>query len=68
MSKIIERLVYSRLLEHLETNHILSNCQFGFRAKLSPQAAILSMLNQVINSIDNGNYVIGVFLDLKKSF
>ena len=68
VSKIIERLVYNRLMSHLEINNILSNNQFGFRKKLSPQSAILSMLNQTINSIERGNYVIGIFLDLKKAF
>lgn len=68
IGKVIERLVYNRLLEHVEINNILSASQYGFRKKLSPQSAILSMLNQIINSIDNGEYVIGIFLDLKKAF
>ena len=30
LSKIMERAVFSQLIEHLETNKLLTNCQFGY--------------------------------------
>ncbi len=33
VSKIYERAMYSRFIEFLDNNHILTKCQFGFRKK-----------------------------------
>ena len=42
--------------------------QFGFRKGHSTQQAIITRVNKIISCLDNGDLVIGVFLDLKKSF
>jgi len=34
-SKILEKIMYSRLMNHLETNNILAPEQFGFRPSSS---------------------------------
>ena len=36
ISKLFERLIFSRLTFHLELNHLLSTCQAGFRPGRSP--------------------------------
>ena len=36
ISKLFERLILSRLTFHLESNHLLSTCQAGFRPGMSP--------------------------------
>ena len=41
-SKLFERLILSRLTFHLESNHLLSTCQAGFRPGRSPLDQILS--------------------------
>ena len=68
MSKIIEKLVYKRLNEHIEQNSILNNCQFGFRKNSSPLHAIVSTTEYIIKNLDEGKHVVGVFLDLRKAF
>ena len=40
--KLFERLILSRLSFHLESNHLLSTCQAGFRPGRSPLDQILS--------------------------
>ena len=42
ISKRFERLILSRLTFHLESNHLLSTCQAGFRPGRSPLDQILS--------------------------
>ena len=42
--------------------------QFGFRERHSTNHALISMTETIRNTIDNGNYGCGVFIDLKKAF
>ena len=42
ISKLFERLILSHLTFHLESNHLLSTCQAGFRPGRSPLDQILS--------------------------
>jgi len=38
-SKVFERIIYDRLLQHIETNNILTDVQFGFRTFSSTDKA-----------------------------
>jgi len=38
-SKIVEKIIYNRLLKHIETNNILVNEHFGFRISSSADKA-----------------------------
>ena len=54
----------------LDTYDILYAIQFGFREKHSTTQAILSLTcnESIKNSIGNGKYGCGIFLDLQKVF
>jgi hypothetical protein len=39
--KVLERLMYDRLLNHIQTNNILRAKQFGFRVSLSTEKSLL---------------------------
>ena len=67
-SKILERLMYSRLLEFLNKRNILNKYQFGFRNMHSTFMALITLLENLRNTLDRGNCAIGIFLDLKKTF
>ena len=68
ISKILERLIYNRLMDHLvQCNHLTSR-QYGFRPKCSTEGALHDMCTSLYNEMDNGNLCIGVFLDLSKAF
>ena len=60
--------MHKRLYEFLEVNDILHSLQFGFRHKHSTSHTLISMTEKVRNTIDNGNYGCGIFIDLKKAF
>ena len=67
LSKVLERLVYNRLLKFINKYQILYLYQFGFRQKHSTFMALASFIDKVTEFIDNGEYAIGVFLDFSKS-
>ena len=67
LSKILERVMYSRLIEYLETFKILLDNQFGFRKWHSSYMALMQLMDQLIKSIEKGETVIGVFLNFFKS-
>ena len=67
-SKIVEKLIASRLTTFLELNQILYPKQYGFRAGLSTSHALIDIIETIRKSIDSNKYGCGVFLDLKKAF
>ena len=48
--------------------NIFYSLQFGFREKHSTNHALISMTESIRNTIDNGKFGCGVFIDLKKAF
>lgn len=68
VSKIYEKVVYLRLATFLESNGLLDNIQHGFRRQKSTITAIVSFIELIIESIDKGEDVVGVFMDLSKAF
>ena len=67
-SKILERLMYNRLYNLLTEHNILSMNQFGFRKNYSTFLALMDLVDSISKNIDEGNYSIGIFLDLSKAF
>ena len=43
LSKVLEKVIAKQLLEHLESNSVLSNTQHGFRSTLSTNTALLTV-------------------------
>ncbi len=68
LSKVLEKVVASQVIEHLETNQLLHPQQFGFRPKHSTETANIFFIESIKQSLDSGNVVGAVFLDLKKAF
>ena len=67
-SKILEKLMYKRLVNYLDKHQILFRSQYGFRRKHSTNLATLELVTKIQQSIDSNKYTIGVFLDLAKAF
>lgn len=68
ISKILERIINSRLVKYLESNGLISSCQFGFRSGRSTEDAVHKLTDYVIRNLDNGNKALAIFLDLAKAF
>ena len=66
LSKIFERVYFNQLEHFLNVNDIIYDLQFGFRKKYSTNHALLSIVEQIRNSLDKGYFACGVFVDLEK--
>lgn len=68
VSKVLEKITNVRLLRYLEKERLLSENQYGFRAKKSTEDAVVGLVDYVTQKMDIGSRCIGVFLDLAKAF
>ena len=66
--KLMEKMINSRLVWHLETNNLLSPHQFGFRKNRCTLDPLLRLSNQIQQGFANGCQTIGVFFDLEKAY
>ena len=48
-SKILEKIIFVRLMNHLETNNILAAEQFGFRTSSSTKQVSFNFINNILN-------------------
>ena len=67
-SKILEKVVYNRLISYLNTYKILSDNQFGFLKHHSTEYALALLHDKISSSIDKRESTAGLFIDLSKSF
>ena len=67
-SKILERLMYTRLLSFLNVHNVLYAYQFGFRLGHSPGLALVLLVDKISQALEKGEYVLGPFLDFSKAF
>ena len=68
ISKILEKLIYNRIVKFFQLHKIFSNLQFGFRKKHSTIHALLTFIEKVTHSLDNFSHTVGIFLDFSKAF
>ena len=67
-SKIFERLMYDRLYSFIDKHNILYKYQYGFRSGYSTNTALITLIDKLMNALDKGEFVLGVFLDFSKAF
>ena len=58
----------NRLINFLDKFSILNEYQFGFSRKRFTHMALISLIDILTQAVENGEYVIGVFLDFSKAF
>ena len=63
-----EKLIYSRLIDFLGKNNILSPEQYGFRKKTSTAHAIYDVIEEKLKNLDKNNFTCALYLDLSKAF
>ena len=67
-SKILEKLMYKRILNFTIKYGVLYSYQFGFQQNRSTKLALISLIDKITESLDEGNFVLWVFLDFRKAF
>jgi hypothetical protein len=68
ISKILEKIVQIKLVDHLTSNNLLYKHQYGFLKGKSTEHNLLHVTNKITEALNSGKYCIGLFLDLKKAF
>ena len=67
-SKIFEKVMHTRLLEHLTDHNILVKEQYGFRTNLTTDNATYHLTNEILNALNNNLLIGSIFCDLEKAF
>ena len=67
-SKLLERLVYNRLVEFINDNKLLYDFQIGFQRGKSTQLAVIMLVDKITEALDNKEFVIDICLDFSKAF
>ena len=67
-SKLFERIMHIRLTNFIDRHKILNNSQFGFRKNHSTIAALLVLIDKILNGFNNGELTLGIYLDYSKAF
>ena len=67
-NKIIEKLLYTRIVNFLNDNDFFYKKQYGFRRLSNTSCACTEILIRILLEIDSGEIVTGLFLDLSKAF
>ena len=66
--KLLEKAMCNRLKLFLKKNNILYKYQFGFRENYSTAHALIDLMEYINTCLDQGKYVFGIYIDLKKAF
>lgn len=68
LSKIFERILYTRLETYLNSQNFFYDKQYGFRPKCNTLSATIDVVTKIKLNIDNRKVALGIFIDLKKAF
>jgi hypothetical protein len=68
VSKVLERATLSRLLQHFDSNKLLTSSEFGFQKKVCIEDAIFSLLDRIITPLYHRKCMGGICCDLTKAF
>ena len=68
LSKILERLMYNRLILYINHHGLLYEYQFGFQKGKSTHMVLITLIDKITEAMDQGELVIGIFLDFSKAF
>lgn len=68
VSKVLEKHIHDSLMTFLTEHHLLHKTQSGFRPSHSCETALVGMVCQWLESINQGSLIGAVMVDFKKAF
>ena len=68
LSKILEKLVFNKIYEHLNNNNLLTEKQSGYRPGHSTHIQLLLLTHKLYSSLNENKDFTVVFLDISKYF
>lgn len=67
-SKIVEKIIKSRLIGFVEKNFKFDKYQYGFQTKSNTLSTTSDLIEYISTELDKNKYVLCVFIDLQKAF
>ena len=67
-SKLLERLMYNRIVEFIDKFSLLHDNQFGFRKSRSTSMALNVLVDKYHQALQDKKYMVGLFVDLSRAF
>ena len=64
-SKLLERIIYNKIYNHVTKNNLLYDKQFGFQKHCSTEYAILQLTREILDSFQENKFTLGVFVKFK---
>ena len=68
LSKLLEKYIHGLIMDHLQSEHVLSGNQWGFQAGKSMIAALLGTCHNWLAFLENGKEVEAIFLMYCRSY
>lgn len=68
INKVIEKIIYHRIMNFVNINELLYKRQYGFRGKSNTEVAAVELINEIRKNIDNKKKVSLVMMDVQKAF
>ena len=66
--KMLEHIICSSIMKHLDTNNILNDAQHGFRKKRSCESQLILTVQDLAKTLDNAGQADLILLDFSKAF
>ena len=67
-TSVMERLVYDRLMRYMLKHSFIFEFHFGFQKRKPTHMALITLVDRITEALENGDYVVGVFIDFSKAF
>ena len=67
-SKVLERLMYNRVIKFINKHNILYKYQFGVKKAPSTCMPLTIIIDKIVEALDNHEHVMVLHLDLAKTF
>ena len=68
LGKLFEKLINKRLIDFMDKTTKIDKNQFGFQKKSSTDTALVQVVHNINKYLDQGEYVLVLFIDLRKAF
>ena len=67
-SKAMEHIIHSHLMKYLDSHHILSDQQHGFRKRRSCESQLITTVHDLASGLDKRKQIDAILLDFSKAF
>lgn len=68
ISKILEKLIYTRIFNFFNQQNLFYSHQYGFRPRSNTQTAAAEMISKLESWLDEGRISAAIFIDIMKAF